>query len=282
MAWTRPRSGPKGLRHTAYYRDPAGRTRSAGTFADQRRALAAAIHAEGTVAEGTWFDRTAGRIALADYVETVWHPSLHLEITTLAGYRSYLDKHFLPHFGPMPMGDILPSYIQAWVTAALDAGLARRSVVKFHVLLHGIFQQAVRDRVIPHNPAAGTRLPKVVTKPRQILRPGEFQTLLAKIPERLRRFCTSTRSPTHPRGSAATTPHPAGTKRPARGTGRRSIRHCSPRQVVAPVRRKPPAWRWGCRSEWRRLGPLAVAAAAGPDLVRRAHGLACYSPTQTV
>jgi integrase len=184
MAWTRPRSGPKGLRHTGYYRDPAGRTRSAGTFPDERRALAAAIRAEGKVAEGTWFDRTAGRITFTDYVETMWWPSLHLEITTLAGYRSYLDKHFLPHFGPMPMRDILPSHIQAWVTAALDAGLAPRSVVKYHVLLHGILKQAVRDRVIPHNPAADTRLPKVVTKPRRILTPEEFHTLLTQIPER--------------------------------------------------------------------------------------------------
>jgi integrase len=184
MAWIRPRSGPKGLRHTGYYRDPAGRTRSAGTFPDERRALAAAIRAEGKVAEGTWFDRTAGRISFADYVETVWWPSLHLEITTLAGYRSYLDRHFLPHFGPMPMGDILPSPVQAWVTAALDSGLAPRSVVKYHVMLHGIFKQAARDRVIPHNPAADTRLPKVVTKSRRILTPEEFQTLLAKIPDR--------------------------------------------------------------------------------------------------
>ena len=139
---------------------------------------------KGKVAEGTWFDRTAGRISFADYVETVWWPSLHLEITTLAGYRSYLDKHFLPYFGPMPMRDILPSHVQAWVTAALDAGLAPRSVVKYHVLLHGIFKQAVRDRVIPHNPAADTRLPKVVKKPRRILTPEEFHTLLAHIPER--------------------------------------------------------------------------------------------------
>jgi integrase len=184
MAWTRSRSGPKGLRHTGYYRDPAGRTRSAGTFADERRALAAAIRAEGKVAEGVWFDRAAGRVSFADYVETVWWPSLHLEVTTLAGYRSYLDKHFLPHFGPMPMGDVLPSHVQAWVTAALGAGLAPRSVVKYHVMLHGIFEQAVRDRVIPHNPAAGTRLPKVVKKSRRILTPEEFQTLLSHIPER--------------------------------------------------------------------------------------------------
>ena len=56
--------------------------------------------------------------------------------------------------------------------------------MKYHVLLHGIFKQAVRDRVIPHNPAADTRLPKVVTKPRRILTPEEFHTLLAHIPER--------------------------------------------------------------------------------------------------
>ena len=101
----------------------------------------------------------------------MWWPSLHLEPTTKAAYKSNLETHFLPIFGDLRMANILPSHVQVWVNQALEGGLTPRSVVKYHVVLHGIFRQAVRDRVIPFNPAAETKLPKVVRKQRRILTP---------------------------------------------------------------------------------------------------------------
>ncbi len=53
-------------------------------------------------------------------------------------------------------------------------------------MLHGIFARAVRDRVIAHNPAADTDLPKVITKRQRIITPAEFDRLLAQIPDRYR------------------------------------------------------------------------------------------------
>jgi hypothetical protein len=95
------------------YRDPAGRKRSEGTFSTEKAALRAAVNAQGKVDFGTWFDRSAGRISFAGYVENVWWPSLHLELSTRAAYRCYIDKHFLPFFGAMAMQDVLPSHVQA-------------------------------------------------------------------------------------------------------------------------------------------------------------------------
>lgn len=46
----------------------------------------------------------------------------------------------------MRMANILPSHVQVWVNKALEGGLTPRSVVKYHVVLHGIFRQAVRNR----------------------------------------------------------------------------------------------------------------------------------------
>jgi hypothetical protein len=37
------------------------------------------------------------------------------------------------------------------VTKAIGGGLSARSTVKYHVMLHGVFKRAVRDRVTPHN-----------------------------------------------------------------------------------------------------------------------------------
>jgi integrase len=185
MSWIVPREWKNGqTRYTAAYRDRAGRVRSAGTFTSRRDAERAARRAEGKVEDGSWIDPTAGRITFRDYVENVWWPSRHLEVSTRAGYRSYLDKHFLPFFGQMAMAEILPSTIQSWVTQATNDGLSPRSVVKYHVMLHGVFKRAVRDRVIAYSPCTDTELPKVIAKKRHIPTPEKFQRLLECIPDR--------------------------------------------------------------------------------------------------
>lgn len=184
MPWVKKRSGDSGARFQAIYRDPAGRKRSAGTFASEREARHAARRAESSVESGTWFDRTAGKVTFRAYVEESWWPSRHLEVSTRVGYRANLDKHFLPYFGDIPMAKILPSTVQGWVTKATADGLSARSVVKYHVMLHSIFKPAVRDRIIGFNPCADTELPKVVARKMPTLTPEEFDRLLPAITDR--------------------------------------------------------------------------------------------------
>ena len=185
MSWTIKRTASDGtIGFQAIYRDPGGSKRSAGTFPSRREATAEGRRAESRVETGVWIDRSSGRTSFEDYVEKVWWPSRQLEASTRAGYRSYLDKHFLPFFGNIPMAEILPSTVQAWVTKATGSGLSPRSVVKYHVMLHGIFKRAVRDRIISYNPCADTELPKVVVKKARIVAPDEFERLLLCIPAR--------------------------------------------------------------------------------------------------
>src|SRR6266498_2059458 len=100
MAWVKVRVTDDGTkRFAACYRDPEGRLRSAGTFSSRRAAERAANREEAKVREGAWHDHTRGQVTFAEYVETVWLPSKHVETSTLAAYRSYLDKHFIPTFG---------------------------------------------------------------------------------------------------------------------------------------------------------------------------------------
>jgi integrase len=176
----------RGPRYTALYRDASGRQRSAGTFTSRREAERAGRQAENKLELGTWVDPVSGKTTFEVYVEKVWRPSRQLEASTKAGYRSYLDRHFLPFFGHLPMAEILLSTVQAWVTLAVGSGLSPKSVVKYHVMLHGIFKRTVRDRVIAFNPCADTELPKVVKKKRRIVTPDEFEGLLAHMPDRYR------------------------------------------------------------------------------------------------
>lgn len=183
MSWTIKRKASDGtIGFQAIYRDPSGNKRSAGTFPSKREATAEGRRAESRVETGSWIDRSSGRIRFRDYVEKVWWPSRYLEVSTRAGYRSYLDTHFLPFLGDIPMAEILPSTVQGWITQAVAGGLSPRSVVKYHVMLHGIFKRAVRDRVIAYNPCADSELPKVITKKARIMSPAEFARLLACIP----------------------------------------------------------------------------------------------------
>lgn len=183
MAWIKVRTTDDGTkRFVACYRDPEGRQRSAGTYTSRRAAERAAHREEAKVREGAWHDHSRGQVTFAEYVHTVWLPSKHVETSTLAAYRSYLDKHFLPVFGRRPIGKILPSEIQRWVTTATEAGLAAASVAKYHTMLHSVFQRALLDRVITFNPCAHTELPKRVKKTNRTLTPGEYDAILAALP----------------------------------------------------------------------------------------------------
>jgi integrase len=187
MAWIKTRVTDDGdTRFVACYRDPEGRQRSAGTYSTRRAAERAAHREEAKVRDGAWHDHTRGQVTFADYVETVWLPSKHVETSTLAAYRSYLDKHFIPTFGRRPMGKILPSEIQRWVTTATAPatgnGLSAASVRKYHTMLHSVFERALRDRVVTFNPCSHTELPKVVKKKTRTLTPDEYVTIIVALP----------------------------------------------------------------------------------------------------
>ena len=166
----------------ACYRDPEGRQRSAGTYSSRRAAERAAHREEAKVREGAWHDHSRGEITFGEYVETVWLPSKQVETSTLAAYRSYLDKHFIPTFGRRPIGKILPTEVQRWVTTATENGLSAASVGRYHTMLHSIFERALRDRVITFNPCTHTELPKRVKKTARTLTPQEYDAILAALP----------------------------------------------------------------------------------------------------
>ncbi len=189
MAWIKTRTTDDGdTRFVACYRDPEGRQRSAGTYSSRRAAERAAHREEARVRDGAWHDHSRGQVTFAEYVETVWLPFKQVETSTRAAYRSYLDKHFIPTFGRRPMGKILPSEIQRWVTTATATangngdGLSAASVRKYHTMLHSVFERAQRDQVVTLNPCAHTELPKVIKRKARTLTPDECVAILASLP----------------------------------------------------------------------------------------------------
>ena len=79
------------------------------------------------------------------------------------------------------MGRILPSLVQEWVTKATAEGLSPRSVGKYHVMLHSIFERAVWDQLILINPCEHTELPKIIARRSRTLTPEEFGRLIWQV-----------------------------------------------------------------------------------------------------
>ncbi|MFL6241136.1 MAG: tyrosine-type recombinase/integrase [Actinomycetes bacterium] len=188
MAYVRKRAGKDGVtRFYARYLGADGKYHEEGGFASRRAAAKVADKRETDAIRGDWASPVAGRLSFTDYVEQhYWATTAHLEVSTRAAYRYYLDKHFLPRFGELSMRRIGPPLIQSWVNDASTNGLSARSVVKYHALLHKIFSRAVIDRVIPVNPCTHTALPKVVKQPKRIITVAQFEQILAKLPARYR------------------------------------------------------------------------------------------------
>ncbi|MGH3366676.1 MAG: tyrosine-type recombinase/integrase [Nocardioidaceae bacterium] len=186
MAWIKERKGARGISFTGCYRDSEGRERSAGSFSTRRAAERAAQREEQKVLAGSWHDATRGEITFKNYVEHEWLPNKHLEISTLAAYRSYLNKQFYPAFGTRRLNKLTPALIQDWVTTAKHQGLSPRSIKKYHVLLSSIFRRAVADQILVRNPCEHTELPKVIARKSPTLSPDEFDQLISAVPERYR------------------------------------------------------------------------------------------------
>jgi integrase len=169
-------------RFTARYLGADGKYHEERGFASRREAEKAAAKREVDATRSDWASPAASRIPFSSYVEdSYWPTTAHLEISTRAAYRYYLDKHFLPRFGEISMRRISPPMIQTWVNDAAG-GLSARSVVKYHALLHKIFSRAVIDRAVPVNPCTHTALAKAVRQPRRIITVEQFDKILANIP----------------------------------------------------------------------------------------------------
>ena len=168
-------------RYYARYLGSDGKWHEEGGYNTEREAKKVAHQREVEAERGEWVAPTSSKMTFKKFIDdSYWPAAQRLEVTTRAAYRSYIDKHFEPAFGHLPMRRIMPANIQVWVNQA-SKDLSPRSVGKYHALLHSIFALALEHRVVPYNACAHTRLPKIIIKAKQIITPEQFDKLLAAI-----------------------------------------------------------------------------------------------------
>src|SRR5690242_18788182 len=147
---------PEG-RYRAYFRDPAGNQRSK-TFRIKKDAAAFLAEMETSKSRGTFVSPHAGRVLFRDHAAR-WMATWNTEATTAAGDRSIMQTHVLPRWGSVQLGKVDDIGLQQWV-ADLSGQRSRATVAEALRLTGAVLRSAVRNRLIPFNPAEEVRVPR--------------------------------------------------------------------------------------------------------------------------
>jgi len=130
------------------------------TFSRLEDAKRFARNAEAAKERGEVYNAKAGRTLYRD-LATDWlevKRSKAQKLGTIHGYESLLKVHVLPMFGDLPVRAIDAERVEAWVqdlSGNRGAGTVRNA---FRNVLKPSLDYAVRLKVIPSNPATGTKL----------------------------------------------------------------------------------------------------------------------------
>lgn len=171
----------------ACWREATGRQPSK-TFKTRREAAAFLATMEASAHNGTYVDPHAGRRVLFGNYAAAWLNTRTLETRTAERDDSFMRNHVLSYWAKTPLARIDHSSVQKWISG-LSTRLAPASVAECHRLFSGVLKAAVRDRLIPANPAEGVRLPKKRRRAgsQQTISRDDFtHRLLPAVPERYR------------------------------------------------------------------------------------------------
>ncbi|HEY5222314.1 MAG TPA: tyrosine-type recombinase/integrase [Microbacteriaceae bacterium] len=158
-----------GKRYRVRYRKPDHSQTDKRGFNTKREAELFLASVEMKKATGEYIDPTAAR-ATVDRLGHAWLSSRsHLKPSSRYVYESAWRLHVEPRWGRTMIGTIRHSDVQAWVTQLSNGTEVKKPksptiVRRCHDILAGILDSAVRDHLIPSNPARGVKLPRRVSR----------------------------------------------------------------------------------------------------------------------
>jgi integrase len=162
-------------RWRARYRDPNGRSRSR-TFdrkVDARRFL----ERTGTaIQRGEWRDTQRQRITFSVWAEQWWASLGSIRESTRITYKTEVERHLLPAWGPVVLGRIDPLAIQQWLSSELD-NRTTAAVVKSYRMFRLILRYALQMGVLARDPSGGVRVPRPVQHEMRFLDVGPVEDL---------------------------------------------------------------------------------------------------------
>ncbi|MDJ0335362.1 site-specific integrase [Salinibacterium sp. G-O1] len=165
-----PRKGSSnGIAYEVHWRLPGGK-KVQQTFTVKREAERFALRVESDLGDG---QTTAPLMRKSKTFAQVTEAALaasagRLKVRTQEGYRQMLDRHVLPTFGTRRIASITSANLEQWI-AQLTSTQKQRGGSRLHpstvrhafIAANKVFRYALRHRMIVHNPATGTELPRV-------------------------------------------------------------------------------------------------------------------------
>ena len=103
-----------------------------------------------------------------------------LRANTYREYEGLLDRYVVPVLGGKRLSDVRPLDVQTFYTSMCEKGLSPRTVRFTHSVLSSALKQAVRWRMLAHNPCDSVELPRKAGKEMQSLTPVEAARFLKK------------------------------------------------------------------------------------------------------
>jgi integrase len=170
------------VRYRIRYRDPSGRHRSE-TYRTRRQAEDRLHALEVAIRGGSYRDPRAAKVTL-EQRSRAWLEGLHhVRPSTLAQYRWAVERYIIPRIGQVAIGALRPEDVRSLLAAMLADGAGARTVRAVRQVLHGILEEAVRDGVIPSNPARYARPPREERPELRVPTPEEVERLVEATPE---------------------------------------------------------------------------------------------------
>ena len=135
---------------------------------------------DSSITLGEWLGRW-----MEEYKKPLLRPS------TYTGYSTDIRNHILPHLGSKKLTQLKASDLQKLYNRLLESGrmkdngkgngLAPATVRGIHVILREALESAVREGLIPKNPADGTSPPKIRRKEKKVLTKDQLETFMKLI-----------------------------------------------------------------------------------------------------
>jgi integrase len=153
---------------------PKRRYVSGKTREEVRRKLAKAM---GDRDSGLVFD--AGNLTVGEYMDR-WLRDVKDTVrqSTHERYGYAIGPHIKPAIGRIKLKDLTSAQVRWFYRDRLDYGLAPATVHKLHVVLHKALNAAVSDGLIPRNPTASLKLPRIIKEEIDPLDQEEARRLL--------------------------------------------------------------------------------------------------------
>lgn len=144
-------------------------------------------------ARGSFVDPRAGRITLSEWIDVFWPGyELTLKPSSQRSEGARVRTHIRPLLGKYRLDQLDALVMQDFVRALIEGEpdperpgrwkrrpQSEKSVRNVHGVLHKVLGAAAQNRLLPANPATGTKMPAKQHREMRFLTPPEIQRLLA-------------------------------------------------------------------------------------------------------